>query len=428
MPSVTNLSIVMTVDQKQFTYALNNAAERVETFGKKAQQAISNSGFAGKRTGMMFQEAARGVEDFLVSFQTGGIAGGLRGASNNLSQMASMLGPMAGAWVGIGAAISTVAIPALLRYVGATETAEQRTKALEEQVKRVIDAAKAAQEIRIKVADAGQVPDVAQARDERQALDAEIAKREDQLATVRRNIQRSKTAREQTLTGLGIDAAMINDASQTGWSSFMPAAFAQKLNALSQSVIKNVEVSDFWKKRLSPEGEGMLTRLQGFNPFALREQARRLGYANQQLPLQAQLGTEAEKIKAELSAMRLERNALATREGELAGNNIVMEFKSAMEDAKEFGRHLNDVFVRSNPLGQIVEADSERKTKLRTEEADLAVMLEQRKRLDEAKSKPKDEALNRAMLQKMDVQIQLQRDLIRELRGGGTVSVGGEGN
>jgi hypothetical protein len=50
-------------------------------------------------------ELSRGVEDFAVSFGTGGLAGGIRGAGNNLSQLAFIMGgPVLGAIGGLGVA------------------------------------------------------------------------------------------------------------------------------------------------------------------------------------------------------------------------------------------------------------------------------------------------------------------------------------
>jgi hypothetical protein len=157
VPSVTNLSLVLTVDQKQYEVALGKAAERVQQFGQKAERAMAQSTHGAKRTGMMFQEAGRGVEDFLVSFQTGGLAGGLRGVTNNLGQLGSMLSPMAGGWLAIGGAVAAVTIPAIMKYIAATEDASVVTERLKKANDLFTDSLKRRIDMRDRLRDAGRM-------------------------------------------------------------------------------------------------------------------------------------------------------------------------------------------------------------------------------------------------------------------------------
>jgi hypothetical protein len=81
--------------------AMRTVSTGIGRESKKATMAISQLGFA--------------VEDFFTVFSISGWQGGFRAANNNLSQMASILNPMAGVIVGVGAALLTAFVPALLR-------------------------------------------------------------------------------------------------------------------------------------------------------------------------------------------------------------------------------------------------------------------------------------------------------------------------
>ena len=88
----------------------------------------------------MLQEFGRGFEDFLVSASMGkntteAIALGMRGAANNVSQLASYMGPVTGAMVAIGASVSVVIVPAIMRWLDNSKELEKSQKKIEESMK-----------------------------------------------------------------------------------------------------------------------------------------------------------------------------------------------------------------------------------------------------------------------------------------------------
>jgi hypothetical protein len=133
-------------------------------------------------------------------------------------------------------------------------------------------------------------------------------------------------------------------------------------------------------------------------------------------------------LQKDIAALESERGVVSQRENVLAGEELQKQFREVSDSARDFGIKLKDIFIDTKPLEKITEASRDRANKLRSEEADLAVMLAERAKRERQGISPRDADRDRAMLQKLDVQIQLQREMIRELRGSGSSAVSGEGN
>lgn len=127
--NVGNLHVKLMMTDRQFQTASN----RVRNTNRQTEQSMNRLAGGGmKRMGAGFLELSRGVEDFAVSFSTGGFAAGLRGAGNNISQFASMVHPLAGALAGLGVAGAT----AFIGMNKAVDKTKKKVDELEEKIKR----------------------------------------------------------------------------------------------------------------------------------------------------------------------------------------------------------------------------------------------------------------------------------------------------
>jgi hypothetical protein len=116
-------------------------------------QSLHGTARIGK-TGPMFQEFGRGLEDFIVGFSMAknsaeGLALGLRGAANNMGQLAALSGSSVAPYIAIGASLSTIIVPKMVEWLFNTKEAEKAAAAYEERLKSISVLAKSIAEDRI---------------------------------------------------------------------------------------------------------------------------------------------------------------------------------------------------------------------------------------------------------------------------------------
>ena len=93
-------------------------------------------------------QLAFGADDFIQSYQYGGLRGGLRGLSNNLSAIAPMMfsNPLAGAAAVVGISAFTAALPSLLEMFGTgAESVDEFTSSLQSMVSKAAEGRKVLQ-------------------------------------------------------------------------------------------------------------------------------------------------------------------------------------------------------------------------------------------------------------------------------------------
>ena len=348
---------------------------------------------SGRRGAMVFQELGRGIEDFAVTFQTGGLAGGLRAVSNNISQAASLLSPMAGAWTAIGVAIGGLVLPRLLEYVtglGNAETATERLKRINDEFNESL---KRQADIRKSLRGVGQIEGSEEAEQQLIAKQNEITDKEQELAA---QINRRARLREQRRTEMGrITVAAPGDIETAfGGGGGMAAAAMQTFI-------------------------GRLAALSGDKQSL--DAIAALGRINADIK-GLDDGTVA-KLATELRSLQVERDALEKRRQELfeeESQRLQQELTGGMQAvpaAEEF---------------DAMQADRQRKREAAIADAQLEIAsTEQQKRQLEKEAEkrgtsPEDKELIRMQLQKLDRLIELQSQQLTELRENALIGVGSE--
>lgn len=133
MARTGDIVINVLADSSQFQAGLQNDVQAAKQFAGQVNTATASVG--GNAAGRRIQELGRGLEDFAVGYQLGGLSMGLRGVSNNVAQLASTFSPMAGGIAGIGLAVAGL-LPMLINWLNATKDVEAANKSLQETLQR----------------------------------------------------------------------------------------------------------------------------------------------------------------------------------------------------------------------------------------------------------------------------------------------------
>lgn len=129
----SNLKTELTADASQASNELKRFGNELTQFEKKAasfNRLGASRGYGQEGARMM--EFARGLEDFTVGFQTGGLSGALRGATNNAATFAATLGPMAALYTTIASVGAMILIPHLERLMSSFDDSEKQAKKFKE--------------------------------------------------------------------------------------------------------------------------------------------------------------------------------------------------------------------------------------------------------------------------------------------------------
>lgn len=119
-------------------------ADQLKRVGDVARGSFGN-------TGLAIQQAAFAIEDFFSV--TGGLDQRIRAAGNNLSQLGFIVGGTTGLIVGISAAIGAQLVAALIKWSGATQSAEDRQRALEKALEGTNNALERQRDLAAQLAD-----------------------------------------------------------------------------------------------------------------------------------------------------------------------------------------------------------------------------------------------------------------------------------
>lgn len=384
--SVGNLSAVLALESDKWNQGLADAAERVETFGKKAKKAANAAGEDTRRNSQIFMEASRGFEDFLVSFQTGGLSGGLRGAANNIGQIGSMLGPMAGAWATIGATIGAVVLPRLWEYISGMFDATDATAKLEAANTRFNESLQHQVGLQKQLREVGRLEDTAQVAAQIQSVVDEITDKSAELAghVVRREKLEAERAK-------AVAAATPS-----------PVTFEEVAGVLT-----------------APASSAMGYAMGQRSPVRESEAAA----AKRVQEIDAELGLMAtaklDTIKLELSGLETQREALEKRWSEL--NQIESDrFAAQMTGGMNVGPSFDEAMAVAD------ERERERQSKIADTQLELELTRKQ-KRQEEAERVPReDRELQQQQLQRFDRMIRILEDQLLELKSNQLIGVGGE--
>ncbi len=134
----SNLKTELTADASQASSEVKKFGNELTQFEKKAaslNRLNFSSGYG--QQGARLMEFARGLEDFTVGFQTGGLAGALRGATNNAATFAATLGPMAALYTTLASVGAMTLIPHLERLMESFDDSEKKAKAFKESLENL---------------------------------------------------------------------------------------------------------------------------------------------------------------------------------------------------------------------------------------------------------------------------------------------------
>ncbi|MBX3437229.1 MAG: hypothetical protein KF861_07055, partial [Planctomycetaceae bacterium] len=100
---------------------------------KTQELAGSMGGFSGlmNRHKQTMMEASRATEDFAIVLAGGGGLGmALRSTANNIGVVLNSIHPLAGLFGTLGIAVGTMAVPALLKFMSASDDVGEKLKQL----------------------------------------------------------------------------------------------------------------------------------------------------------------------------------------------------------------------------------------------------------------------------------------------------------
>lgn len=254
-----------------------------------AMQQLGGGSGGGSRTGMMFQELGRGMEDFSSVYSTGGLAMGLRAASNNISQFASLLSPMAGAAAGVGIAIGTMLVPKVWEWVTSSKEGELATKRMEKAFSDFHKTLADGEAVRKTALDAGRFTDPGQVNQSVQGFKDQQKEGRTQLDALLD--QRAKLEKEQAqpiVYKVGSTAGeMIG---QKGAFNDQQKARGEEIKKLTEDINKGLREQDRLGKQISAVEKN-------------RARTEEIGAAKDAIK-------DNDKVVAQISEMTVERNRM----------------------------------------------------------------------------------------------------------------------
>lgn len=140
MSSLGDIVVGLRMDHAQFGAGAAKGRGDIRSIAEAAQQTKSQ----GLRA---FMELSRGVEDAATQWGTQGFAGAIRAGSNNLTQAAALMGPMTGMFASIGAAIATLVLPRLQRWMSSNDAASVSVENFADRSVKAIERIRAANRV-----------------------------------------------------------------------------------------------------------------------------------------------------------------------------------------------------------------------------------------------------------------------------------------
>jgi len=150
--NVSEIAVRVTGDTVNLQLQMQKASQAIQQVGTGAQQTVNRVNGSMKAAQGIAQNAVFAIDDFVTSFETGGIAGGLRGAGNNLTFIASQMGRIEGGLKGVIPAL--IDMKGQLALIGAIASIQilvsQFQKLEKEALDRILDKLKAIEDARDK--------------------------------------------------------------------------------------------------------------------------------------------------------------------------------------------------------------------------------------------------------------------------------------